>query len=78
MSTLGERIKELRESIPMSLSEFSDSLGVYETTIESWESGAELPPTEIVIHLCVEYNMSVYWLLLGNGNFSTDGAEDEG
>lgn len=63
MSTLGERLKELRAGLTQA--EFAALLGVHGNTIKNWEKGTHFPDYKILMVLVEKYELSVKWLMLG-------------
>ncbi len=77
MNKLGERIKQLRESLVLSQAEFAGKLGVCRTTIQNWERGDIPPPANYIAHLCAKQNVCANWLLLGVGEMRGKAVSDE-
>lgn len=62
ISIFSLRIKELRESLGLSQSEFAKSVGTTQTTLSSYENTNKTPSLEIVKAIAEKYNVSIDWL----------------
>ena len=67
-STLGNRIKELRELHKLTQIELGNKVYKTDSTIRAWESGKSEPDTETLILLCKLFNTSFEYLLGLNDN----------
>lgn len=64
MSTVGERVRQLREQRGLSMQVLSEILGFTSyTTISKWESGDNYPRTQEVIAMAKYFNVSSDYLL---------------
>jgi transcriptional regulator with XRE-family HTH domain len=66
-NTMGDRIRDLRNSRRMSQEALGKELGVSGASISQWESGATpniKPPN--LLAFCQYFNVDVYWLVLGS------------
>lgn len=64
MPSVGERIKELRESVGYSVDEFAKLLGVHRSTVyryEGWSESRDLPIT-VAITIAEKFGVSLEWL----------------
>lgn len=63
------RLRTLQKELGLSTRELADKIYVSEPTIISWRvpSVAHYPYVTTLIKLCLEYNISADWLLLGRG-----------
>lgn len=64
---VGDRIKELRQSLRMTQQEFADKLGVKRNTIATYETGRNAPIDAVFSLICHEFNVSDSWLRSGEG-----------
>lgn len=67
-----KRIKELRESLGMSQSDFAKSVNTSQTTLSSYENTDKTPSLDIVKEIALKYNVSLDWLFGLSDNKSID------
>lgn len=60
--SFSSRIKELRESLKLSQSEFAKSVGTTQTTLSSYETTNKTPSLDILKSIAITYNVSLDWL----------------
>ncbi|MDO5147752.1 MAG: helix-turn-helix transcriptional regulator [Eubacteriales bacterium] len=65
--TQGERVKELRSYLNLTLEKFGDRLGVTKTTISRIEKGERNLTDQMSKSICREFNVSEEWLKTGCG-----------
>ena len=65
--TCGERVKELRKTLNLTLEEFGSKVGVTKQTISRIENGVNNLTDQMLISICREYNVSEEWLRDGTG-----------
>lgn len=63
----GNRVRELRKTIGLTLEKFGDPLGVGKTAISKIENGENNLTDQMIISICREYNVNDEWLRTGNG-----------
>lgn len=68
MTIVGDKIKEVRAEAGLTQEQFAMVLGLKRTAIVGYESGNNIPPTKILEKISTIYNVSVDWLLTGEGN----------
>lgn len=74
--TQGERVKEVRKSLGLTLEKFGARLGVTKTAISKIEKG-ERNLTELMTKsICREFNVDYGWLTTGSGEMFVDSDED--
>lgn len=61
MSTIGERMRELRG--PSSLREMAEAIGIKYNAWARYEAGGSLPGAEIIEKICRVHSCSADWLL---------------
>lgn len=64
---IGERIKELRRTLNLNQTEFGAKVGLKQTSIAGYETGARMPLDTVIIAICREFNVSETWLRTGEG-----------
>lgn len=71
MSTINERIRELREHLGLGRTEFADLLGTNRKRLQNVERGLQKPPSDLlegIAHHWPEYSV---WLLAGTDHPDT-------
>lgn len=63
----GQRVKELRKELNLTLEKFGKPLGVGKTAISKIENGENSLTDQMIISICREYNASEEWLRSGVG-----------
>lgn len=72
---MGERIRELRKALGMNQTEFGSRIGLKQTSIAGYESGARTPLDAVITSICREFNVNETWLRTGEGDmFNEDDA----
>ena len=74
--TQGERIKEARKYLGLTLEKFGEKLGVGKTAISKLEKGERNLMDQMVKSICREFSISEEWLRTGSGNMRIP-VEDE-
>lgn len=74
--TIGERIKELRTFIGITLEKFGEPLGVKKGTVSAWETGRSAVRKSMINSICTTYNVNEIWLIDGIGNMFMTPIED--
>lgn len=67
MSTLNDRIKQVRKSLDLTQQEFADRLNVKRNTVATYERGKSNPSDAAVNLICREFNVNEAWLRTGEG-----------
>lgn len=70
--TQGERVKEIRKSLDLTLEKFGEKLGVTKTTISRIEKGINNLTEQMTISICREYNVNYDFLTYGDGEMFDD------
>ena len=65
--TCGERIKEIRKSLNLTLEKFGEPLGVTKTAISNIEKGNRNLTGQMIKTVCLQYNVNEDWLRNGTG-----------
>lgn len=63
----GERVKEIRKSLDLTLEKFGDKLGVTKQTVSRIENGVNNITDQMAKSICREYNVSYDFLMYGEG-----------
>lgn len=61
-SILAFRLKELRDSLGLNQSEFSESIQLKQPTYNAYEKRANKPQVDTLIKIATKYNVSIDWL----------------
>lgn len=70
--TQGERVKEIRKSLDLTLEKFGEKLGVGKTAISNIEKGNRNLTEQMAKSICREYNVSYDYLTAGEGEMFSD------
>ncbi len=65
---IGKRIRQLRESIPISQKDLAIQLGIHQSALSQIESGTIFPSFPTMLYLNNTYRLNVSWLISGEGN----------
>ena len=65
--TQGERVKEVRKSLNLTLDKFGEKLGVGKTAISNIEKGKRNLTEQMTKSICREFNVDYIWLTTGEG-----------
>lgn len=68
MNTVGERIKEIRKSLGLSMDKFAAPLGISRVAIGRIESGDLNPSKQTILMICREFGINEEWLRNGQGD----------
>lgn len=69
---MNERIKEIRKYFHLNQTEFGERIGVKQTTVAGYETGGKNPLDTVLFSICREFNVSLDWLLTGEGKMFED------
>lgn len=75
--TQGERIKELRKSLGLTLEKFGERLGVGKTAISKIEHGDRGLTDQMRTSICREFHVNEAWLLDGTGEMMRNLDDDD-
>ncbi len=70
--TQGERVREVRKSLNMTLDKFGEKLGVKKAAISAIENGNRNITEQMVKSICREYNVNYDYLMYGKGDMFDD------
>lgn len=74
--TQGERIREVRNSLGLTLEKFGDRLGVTKVAISNIEKGNRNLTEQMTKAICREFNVDYMWLTTGDGEMFIDNDDD--
>lgn len=64
-SSIGKRIKAVRERAGLGQDQFAAALGYSKRSLVSWEADAAEPPVAILVRLRELYNVDPEWVVMG-------------
>ena len=67
MSTIAERIKEVRKEKKYTQAEFGKIIGVAGNTVTGYENNIRKPSDAVIISICREFNVNEEWLRILRG-----------
>ncbi|GFI27307.1 propionyl-CoA carboxylase regulator [Lachnospiraceae bacterium] len=70
--TQGERIKEIRKSLNLTLEKFGEKIGVTKTAISRIEKGERGCTEQMTKAICREFGVDYIWLTTGEGEMFVD------
>lgn len=65
--TQGERVKEIRKTLDLTLEKFGEKLGVKKNSLSQIENGKNALTDLLARSICREYNVSYDYLMYGEG-----------
>nr|WP_317362503.1 helix-turn-helix domain-containing protein [uncultured Blautia sp.] len=74
--TQGERIKEVRNSLGLTLEKFGEKLGVTKTAISRLEKGGRSLTEQMTKSICREFGVDYIWLTTGDGEMFVDNDDE--
>lgn len=63
-----ERIKQIREAIHLTQTEFGTRIGVKGNTITGYDTGLRHPSSQTILSICREFGVNEEWLQTGKGD----------
>ena len=70
--TQGERVKEVRKALGLTLEKFGEKVGVTKQTVSRIENGVNNITEQMIISICRTYNVSYDYLVDGTGGMFSD------
>lgn len=70
--TQGERVREIRKALNLTLEKFGEKLGVGKTAISKIEKGENTLTDQMGRSICREYNVNYDYLMNGEGEMFSD------
>lgn len=74
--TQGERIKEIRKTLNLTLEKFGEKIGVTKTAISRIEKGERGCTEQMTKAVCREFNVDYIWLTTGDGEMFVENDDD--
>ena len=74
--TQGERIKDVRNSLGLTLEIFGEKLGVTKTAISRIEKGERSLTEQMTKSICREFSVDYMWLTTGEGEMFVESDDD--
>lgn len=74
--TQGERVREIRKALGLTLEKFGDKLGVKKNAISQIENGRNSLTDQMQKAICREYGVDYIWLTTGEGEMFVDSDDD--
>ena len=74
--TQGERIREVRNTLGLTLEKFGDRLGVTKVALSNIEKGNRNLTEQMTKAICREFNVDYMWLTTGDGEMFIDNDDD--
>ena len=74
--TQGERIKDVRNSLGLTLEKFGEKLGVTKTAISRLEKGERSLTEQMTKAICREFSVDYMWLTTGEGEMFVETDDD--
>lgn len=70
--TQGERVREIRKELGLTLEKFGEKLGVKKNAISQLENGRNSLTDQMVKSICREYNVNYDYIMSGEGEMFSD------
>lgn len=74
--TQGERIREVRKFLNLTLEKFGDKIGMKKNSVSQLENGKNSVTEQVIKSICREYNVDYIWLTTGSGNMFNEAESD--
>lgn len=74
--TQGERVKEVRKTLGLTLEKFGERLGLKKNAISQIETGKNALTEQNVKAICREFGVDYMWLTTGEGEMSVENDDD--
>lgn len=75
--TQGERVKEIRKGLNLTLEKFGERVGVTKQTVSRIENGVNNLTDQMALAICREFSVNEHWLRTGEGEPYIKGSDDE-
>lgn len=70
--TQGERVKEVRKALGLTLDKFGEKVGVKKQTVSRIENGVNNVTDQMMLSICREFNVNYDFLMNGEGEMFDD------
>lgn len=74
--TQGERVREVRKTLGLTLEKFGEKLGVKKNAISQIETGRNSLTDQMTKSICREFSVDYIWLTTGEGEMFVDSDDD--
>jgi transcriptional regulator with XRE-family HTH domain len=74
--TQGERIREVRKTLGLTLEKFGEKIGMKKNSVSQLENGKNSVTEQVIKAICREYNVDYMWLTTGDGEMFIDTDDD--
>lgn len=74
--TQGERIREVRKALGLTLEKFGQRIGVGKSTVSDLENGRRSFSEHMTKSICREFSVDYMWLTTGDGEMFIDSDDD--
>lgn len=74
--TQGERVKQARKSLGLTLEQFGEKVGVTKQTVSRIENGINNLTEQMIKSICREFGVDYIWLTTGEGEMFVDSDDD--
>jgi transcriptional regulator with XRE-family HTH domain len=72
MSTIAERLAQLRAKVGLKQTDFAGQFGVQQGTYKNYEQGTVDPPLNLLVKICAKYDVNANELILGHSRPTQD------
>ena len=77
MSSIAERIKEIRKRAGLTQREFAERIGAKQNTIAQYEIGRNTPIDPVINSICRVFNVNESWLRYGTGEMDAETSQQQ-
>lgn len=74
--TQGERVREVRKTLGLTLEKFGDKIGMKKNSVSQIENGKNNVTDANIKAICREFNVDYIWLTTGEGEMFVDSDDD--
>lgn len=74
--TQGERVKEIRKSLGLTMEKFGERIGVSKASISNIENGNRNLTEQMTKSICREFSVDYIWLTTGDGEMFVENDDD--
>lgn len=77
MSSIGNRISDVRKHFSLSMEKFGEKIGVTKGSVNNMEKGTNNPSEQTIKLICKEFNVNYSWLVDGTGEMFIELSREE-